>query len=77
MSKAEILAALPALAPSERQEIIQQLWDLEEIVLLRGAEPSPEVKAVLNQALEEYRRSPDAGRPWREVLAGLRESVAA
>ena len=77
MSKADILAALPGLSPPDRQEIINRLWDLEEMALLRGAEPSPEEKARLDQALEEYRHNPNAGRPWREVLNGLRVSSAA
>jgi len=76
MSKAEILARLPTLSPPERQEIIQRLWDLEELALLRGGEPSPEEKALLDQALEEYNRNPSGGRPWREVLGRLGELPA-
>jgi hypothetical protein len=74
MSKAEILAVLPKLSPPDRQEIIQRLWDLEEMALLRGGEPSVEVITQLDQALDEYRRNPDAGRPWREVLSQRRSA---
>lgn len=74
MSKAEILAELSKLTPPDRQEIIHRLWDLEEMALLRGSEPSAEEKALLDEALEEYRRHPNAGLPWREVLNRLRSS---
>jgi putative addiction module component (TIGR02574 family) len=76
MSKADILAELPKLSPPDRQEIIHRLWDLEEMALLCGGEPSAEEKALLDEALEEYRRNPHAGRPWREVLSRLRASPA-
>jgi hypothetical protein len=46
------------------------------MALLCGGEPSAEEKALLDEALEEYRRNPHAGRPWREVLSRLRASPA-
>jgi hypothetical protein len=76
MSKAEILAELPRLAAEDRADIIHRLWDLEEMALLRGGEPSAEEKTLLDQALEAYRRDPNAGRPWREVLSGLNKPPA-
>jgi hypothetical protein len=72
MSKTEILAELPRLTPEERREIMDKLAGLEELHLLRGGEPSEAEKTMLDEALAEYRRDPQAGRPWREVLAGLR-----
>jgi len=71
MSKAEILAELTKLSPADRQEILQRLWDLEGLALLRGSEPSAEEKALLDKALAEYQRDAEAGRPWREVLSRL------
>jgi len=42
-----------------------------------GGAPTAEEKALLDQALEEYRRNPNAGRPWREAMNGLKHSLAA
>jgi len=72
MSKSEIMAQLPRLTPEERREIMEQLAGLEELHLLRGGEPSEAEKILLDAALTEYRRNPQAGRPWREVLAEVR-----
>jgi hypothetical protein len=33
MSKAEILEELPRLAGNERREILERLWDMEEVAL--------------------------------------------
>jgi hypothetical protein len=76
MSKTEILAELPKLAPPERQEILDRLWDLEELDVLCAQAPSPDERALLDQALADYRRDPHAGRPWREVLTRLRAGSA-
>ncbi|MCX6907256.1 MAG: hypothetical protein NTY01_04345 [Verrucomicrobia bacterium] len=72
MSKAEILQELPKLKREERQEVLDQLWQIEEQDLLQGGgEPTAEEKALLDQALEEYQRNPNAGRPWREAMDSL------
>jgi hypothetical protein len=72
MSKAEIMAEIHHLSLEERREIMEQLASLEELEVLRGGTPSAEEKALLDQALKEYRRNPGVGRPWRDVLADLR-----
>lgn len=76
MSKNEILQELPRLPASDRREILDRLWDLEEWDVLRVDEPSAEEKALLDEALEVYARKPGAGRPWREVLAEIRDRKA-
>lgn len=76
MSKNEILQELPRLPAPDRQEILDRLWDLEESDVLRVDEPSSEEKAMLDEALAAYARDPNAGQPWRKVLAGLRERKA-
>ncbi|HRI82497.1 MAG TPA: addiction module protein [Opitutaceae bacterium] len=68
MSKAEILAELPRLSPQERGEILEQLWRLEEAV-----GPTPREKALLDEAQADYDANPDAGSPWAEVHARLRQ----
>ena len=73
MSKTEILQELPRLPAPDRREILDRLWDLEEWDALHVDEPSAEEKALLDAALDAYARNPGAGRPWREVLAEIRE----
>lgn len=68
MSKAEILAALPRLSAEDRGEILEQLWRLEE-----AAGPTQNEKALLNEAQAAYDANPDAGAPWAEVEARLRQ----
>ena len=76
MSKNEILQELPCLPATDRREILDRLWDLEEWDVLHVDEPSAEEKALLDEALDAYARNPGAGRPWREVLAEIRERKA-
>ena len=76
MSKNEILLELTRLPSSDRLEILDRLWDLEEGDVLHAAEPLPEEKALLDEALAAYARKPGAGRPWRDVLAEIGERKA-
>lgn len=73
MSTLDILAELPNLKAEERQQIYERLCELQERDLLAGAGgPTEAEKALLDEALAEYERDGDRGRPWREVLAELR-----
>ena len=56
MSKAEILRELPGLPLGERREIFERIIELEDQDLLKGGEPTPEEKALLDRELEEYQR---------------------
>ncbi len=76
MSKTEILQELPRLPATDRRDILDRLWDLEEWDVLHLDEPTAEEKALLDEALDAYARNPGAGRPWREVLAEIRERKA-
>ena len=76
MSKTEILEELPRLLAPDRQEILDRLWDLEEWDVLHIDEPTAKEKTLLDEALDAYARNPGAGRPWREVLAEIRERKA-
>jgi hypothetical protein len=76
MSKAEILQELPKLGLQDRREILDRICELEENDLLRGGEPTPEEKALLDQELSEYRQNPEAGSPWHELEARIRKPAA-
>lgn len=67
MSKAEILAALPRLSPTDRAEILDQLWRMEA-----ESGPTEAEKALLNEAQTDYEADPSSGKPWREIEARLR-----
>jgi hypothetical protein len=68
MSKAEILAELPKLSAHDRGEILEQLWRLEE-----SAGPTEDEKALLNEAQSAYDANSNAGAPWSEAEARLRQ----
>ena len=68
MSTMEILAQLPRLSASERAEIMDQLWRLEEAV-----GPTEREKTVLSEAQASYDANPSDGAPWRDVEARLRK----
>jgi len=68
MSKSEILAELPKLSAQDREEILEQLWRLEE-----SAGPTEREKTLLNEAQAAYDANPSAGASWSEVEARLRK----
>jgi len=73
MSKAEILAELPKLAPEDRAEIQAKIEELAGDGWLEADDPlSDEEKALLEARLAEYEKNPDAGSSWEEVEARLR-----
>lgn len=74
MSKKEILAELPRMAPEDRREIFERITELEEYELIHGGKPSAEEQALLDRELEDYRRNPEAGSAWNEVEARIRKS---
>ncbi len=73
MSKADILQELPKLAPTDRREILDRIWELEERDMLQSSQPSPEEKALLDRELEDYRLNPHAGSKWEEVESRIRK----
>lgn len=72
MSSAEIIAELVKLNAEERRQVYERLCQMQEEDLLRGAGPTDEEKRILDQALAEYEKDGDKGRPWRQVLGELR-----
>jgi hypothetical protein len=76
MSKAEILAELPNLKAEERTQVFKRLCELQENDLLEGVGPAADEKRMLDEALGEFQRDGNAGKPWREVLGKIRSSSA-
>ena len=75
MSKTEILAELPRLQLGELAEVQAKLDELVGEAWLDNGELSTADKAALDAALAEYQAHPDAGTPWREVLARLQSKL--
>ena len=67
MSKAEILAELPKLTTEDRNDILAQLWRMEET-----SGPTSREKQLLEEAQATYDANPAVGAPWSEVEARLR-----
>jgi hypothetical protein len=70
MTKAAILAELPRLTNTERQEIRLRLAELESEDWLDDEEPlTVHEKALLDARLAAYAKDPNAGGTWEEVKA--------
>jgi len=74
MSKAEILEELPKLSPRERSQLFARLAELHEADLIGADEPTTFERQALDDALAEFERDGDPGKPWRDVLRELRSS---
>jgi len=76
MSKSEILAELPKLAPEERAEVRAKLAELDGTAWLDAADPlTAAEKALLDARLAAYEKDPDAGGSWKEVEARIRNRL--
>jgi hypothetical protein len=74
MSKAEILAQLLNLNSEDRTQVFERLCELQEKDLMHGGGPTAIERKLLDDALAEFQREGDPGRPWREVLQSIRSS---
>ena len=72
MSKTEILAELPNLGAQDCEEVFERLCELQDAGLVHGTGPSPEERRVLDEALADFERDKDVGKPWREVINRIR-----
>ncbi len=63
---------LMQLSPAERILLAQDLWDsvAEDAMPF---EPSHELRALLEERIEAYRKNPKAGCTWDEVKARLQD----
>lgn len=73
MSKTQILEELPRLSRSDRREVFDRLYEVEETDLLRSSELDDSEKALLDRELEAYAQTPNDGAPWPDVAARLRQ----
>ena len=71
MSNTVSMEQVLQLTVAERIQLVQDIWDsiaaVPEAVVLTVAQ-----REELDRRLEAYHRDPDAGTPWREVLARVR-----
>ncbi len=63
-------ADLLELSVDERINLVGEIWDSIAAVP-EQVELSPELKKLLEQRLEEFRRNPSIGAPWDEVKARI------
>jgi len=61
MSLTEILSEIPKLSFAERQELVRRAIEVED------GELTPEEKAILDERLEDFRRSPNSGIPAEQL----------
>jgi hypothetical protein len=71
MSKTEIIAELPRLSAEDLAEIQAKLDELTGNSWQDHGELSELDKQLLDAALLEYERSPNAGSSWEEVKARI------
>jgi len=73
MSKEEILAELPKLAPQEREEIRRKIVELDGEGWLDADDPLSEAqKALLEERLADMEKHPEKSIPWSEAEARLK-----
>ncbi len=75
MSKTEILAELPKLAPTDLAEIQAKLDELFGEAWIDNGELSDADTAALDAALTDYQQNPDAGSPWEQVKARIQDKL--
>ncbi len=73
MSKAEIIAELPKLHPTDLREILNKILDLQGNDWLDSVELTDEEKALIEKRLAEHEANPASAIPWDEVKARLVE----
>lgn len=75
MSQTEILAELPNLKADELAEVQAKLDEIAGEFWFDECELTDDDKTALDAALAEYRANPQAGSPWREVLARIQAKL--
>ena len=72
MSKKEIIAELPKLTSDDRQEILDEIWELDGGDWLDRGELTRDERMLIEQRLAEHEKNPEAAIPWEDVEARLR-----
>jgi hypothetical protein len=75
MSKIEILAELPHLSVEDLAEVQAKLDELAGNAWQDRGELSAADKLALDGTLSAYEASPNAGSPWDEVKARIRDRI--
>lgn len=63
------------LSDDEKWLLIDELW--QELLPRADHEPRPEIVALLESRMAEYRANPQSASPWSEVKARLRATRGA
>ncbi len=63
MTLVEILAEIPKLSFTERQELVRRAIEVED------GELTTEEKAILDERLADFRRKPNSGTPAEQLKA--------
>ena len=66
----EQIPSVQRLSSAEKWQLIDELWD--GLLPQPDSPPRPEIVALLEARLAEYRSNPAAAAPWAEVKARLR-----
>ena len=75
MSRAEILAELPKLAPEDRAEIQARLDELAGQGWLDDGELTDEEKRVVDSRLDECERNPSSFVSWEQANAQIKANL--
>jgi hypothetical protein len=73
MSKVEILEELPRLTREDRREVVAKARELDGDEWI-DPDLTEEERQILDAELKDYEKNPDAGSPWAEVEARIRQS---
>lgn len=75
MSKAEIIAELSRLDPSDLADVQARLDELAGNRWIDGGELSDADKSALDVALLDFQNNPSAGASWNEVKARIQAKL--
>ena len=70
----EQVPAVQRLSPDEKWQLIDELW--EELLPRSDSEPQPEILALIEGRMAEYRKNPALAAPWAEVKAPSRRAAS-
>ena len=77
MSKAEIIAELSKLNPSELADVQARLDELAGDKWIDGGELSDADKSAWDAALQDFQNNPNAGDSWEQVKARIQAKLRA
>ena len=79
MSKAEILDELPRLKPEERHEVLERIYQIEQIAedeWLDADDPLTDAeKALIESRIDAHEKNPEVAIPWVEFDSRLKRRL--